>query len=419
MERESIVAAYVGGELKLLASDNDTREAVLALPLNRLLVKMVKVPPEQDVVEFAKPILKDLSPFPDDDITVGYETVRETAEGTIVIAAALPESKNEDIGAALDAAKLNVVKIDLLELGQLRGVLKAIGANEKARRAVLIGAADGISLIVIDADMPVMLRAIAKSGDIKREMMLSLLEAEDFWGAKALKEIVVIGEVPEAGLEAFAPVRKLEVGEDAALVGVQERMEEMGTLDALPDSWREVLMEARFKAKLIRNVAMAGAIWGLIMLVLFGVPITYGYMTDYQKGLCKRNQKQYQLVKDMKEKTELVQKYSDHTRGALEIMKAVSDRLPAGIELSSWNYKRDDPETRDGGISVSGDSVDASAIYAFKDAMDKMGIEESEEGEEVEEGMKVFEVVDLGNLNSSKTGQRFTLDCRFHGEEEQ
>ena len=409
MEREVRAAAFEGGTLRLLAGEETGREVVLGLPLSRLLVKLVRVPAGKDAAEFAKPVLKAISPTPDDDLTVGVETVSEDAEGSVVIAAALLEGISDDIGEALDAQKLSVVKIDALILGQLRGIWSALGDGKgDVRRLVLVGTADGISLIAIDGDLPVAIRAMGATGELKREVMLSLLEAEDFGGAKKLGEIVVVGEVPVEGLEAFAPIRKIEVGEDAALAGVRERGLEPGSLNVLPESWREVLDETRFKAKLVRNLAVAGGIWALAMGVMFGVPIAYGYMTDYQKGLARAHNRQYTAVRDMKEKTELVQKYSDHARGALEIMKAVSDRLPEGIELSSWNFKREE------GVSVAGEAADASAVYAFKDAMEQIGAEDGDESAE-----RVFGAVDLGGLTASKTGQRFTIDCRYAGEEEE
>ena len=409
MEKEVRAAAFEGRTLRLLAGEETGREVVLGLPLSRLLVKLVRVPAGKDAAEFAKPVLKAISPTPDDDLTVGVETVSEDAEGSVVIAAALLEGISDDIGEALDAQKLSVVKIDALILGQLRGIWSALGDGKgDVRRLVLVGTVDGISLIAIDGDLPVAIRAMGATGELKREVMLSLLEAEDFGGAKKLGEIVVVGEVPVEGLEAFAPIRKIEVGEDAALAGVRERGLEPGSLNVLPESWREVLDETRFKAKLVRNLAVAGGIWALAMGVMFGVPIAYGYMTDYQKGLARAHNRQYTAVRDMKEKTELVQKYSDHARGALEIMKAVSDRLPEGIELSSWNFKREE------GVSVAGEAADASAVYAFKDAMEQIGAEDGDESAE-----RVFGAVDLGGLTASKTGQRFTIDCRYAGEEEE
>ena len=433
MLKEVQVVAFEGGSLRKLGVNADAREAVLALPLNRLLIKMVRVPSGEDAVAVATPVLQAMNPFPDEALTIGCETVRETEDGAIVIAAALPESAADDIGEALDAAKLNVVKIDALIFGQLRGLASNFNEADK-RRLVLSVGREGIGLVVMDGDQPSAIRAFKVESDLRREVMLSLLEAEDFGGARKLAEILLV-EVdkadadpqapldtqvplsqgdPFAGLSAFAPVRRVTVGEDAALVGVAERAEEAGTLDALPESWREVLAETRFKRKLIRQVAIAGGVWALIMAILFGVPIVYGFMTDYQKGLSREHARQYREVREMKEKTDIVRKYSDHARGALEIMKALSDRLPEGIELSSWDYRRED------GVSVAGEAEGESVVYDFKDAIAKMGLEEPEEGEEDEESEKgeaIFPEVNLSGLSASKSGQKFRLECLYKGEE--
>ena len=436
MSIEAQIAAFEGGKLRVLASGEKSREAVLALPLNRLLVKMVRVPQDEDPVAFSEPILKTLSPFPADALTVSCETVRDDENGRVVIAAALPESAADDIGEALDAEKLSVVRIDSLALGQIRGIWNALGESS-ARRLVLLDSTDCLSCIVLDGDQPSAIRAITDRTNLWREVTLSLLEAEDFGGEKKLDEIVVVrsgeaesGEAeslplqdknesstsgsgkdtasPLLGLSSFAPVRTIEVGSDAALVGVAERSADPAALNALPSTWRELLEETRFKAKLTRYLAIAGGVWTLVMAVLFGVPVVYGFMTDHQKSLSKQHQRQYQAVKEMKAKVDLIHKYSDHARGALEIMKAVSDRLPEGITLSSWTYKRDE------GVRVSGDAATAEDVYAFKDAMDALS-----EGEE-EDAEVIFNVVDLSGPNASKGGYRFDLDCQYQtGDEDE
>lgn len=419
MLTEAKVAAFEGGQLRLLASGSKSREAVLALPLSRLLVKMVRVPAGSDPVEFSTPVLQAASPFPDDPLTVSCETVSENADSKIVIAAALPENTVDDIGEALDAAKLNVLRIDALVLGQLRGIWTALG-EESGRRLILSRSADCLSLVVLDGDQPSAIRAITDAADLRREIMLSLLEAEDFGGVRSLKEIVLVetdggdaasGEavsspLQEDVLSAFAPTRRLVVGSDAALVGVAERTDDSDALNALPASWHEVLEEARFKAKLFKFLAIAGGIWVLVMGILFGVPMVYGFMTSHQKSLSKQHARQYNAVKETKEKVDLIHKYSDHARGALEIMKAVSDRLPDGVTLTSWDYKRED------GVRVRGDADTAEATYAFKDAMDAMSAGEDGEGE------PVFGSVELTGPNASKGKYNFTLDCQYEKEEE-
>ena len=431
MSIEAQVAAFEGGKLRVLASGEKSREAVLALPLNRLLVKMVRVPQDEDPVAFSEPILKTLSPFPDDALTVSCETVRDDGDGRVVIAAALPESAADDIGEALDAEKLSVVRIDSLALGQLRGIWNALGESS-ARRLILLDSPDCLSCIVLDGDQPSAIRAITDRTNLWREVTLSLLEAEDFGGARKIEEIVLVetdGAVAEDGdstedartvavsatgvdaqaLAAFAPIRRITVGSDAALVGVAERAADEGGLNALPESWRELLEETRFKAKLIKCLAVAGGVWLLIMAVLFGVPTVYGFMTDHQKSLSKQHQRQYTAVKEMKAKVDLIHKYSDHARGALEIMKALSDRLPEGVTLSGWNYDRE------AGVRVSGDAEQNAkdSIYEFKDAMDAMS--DGEEGE----GERIFGTVELTGPTTSKGGYRFDLDCQYQKEDEE
>ena len=428
---ESIqIVAYTGGELRVLSGGIDPGEAVLALPLSRLVVKMVRVAEGEDPVAVATPVLAALSPFPDEPLTVSCETVSETEKGRVVLAAALPESAADDIADALDAAKLNVTRVDALALGELRALWGQLGdaasirvnggegfsvtrqdaaspSGHGTRKLVLLKGADCISLFVLDDDVPSAVRAITSEGDLRREVMLSLLEAEDFSGGKPLSEIVVSGDVDVAGLDAFAPVRRIEgAGEEAVFAGIEARSADPASLDVLPDSWREVLEETRFKAKLKRFLAIAGGIWALVMLVLFGVPVVYGMLTDHQRTLSREHSRQYKAVRETKEKVNLVRKYSDHSRGALEIMLAVSSCLPlpegaetSCIELNSWNFKRED------GVRFSGEADSAQLVYNFKDALIDSGI---------------FAQVNLQGPSAGKGNrQRFDIDCRFEAEEEE
>ena len=405
--------------MRALSQEIPSGEAVLALPLSRLVVKMVRVAEGEEPVAVATPILSAMSPFPDEPLTVSCETVSESEKGRVVLAAALPESAADDIADALDAAKLNVTRVDALALGELRALWSELGNEESAvskdtadkqvtgkRRLVLLKGQDCLSLFVLDDDMPCAVRAITSEGDLRRDVMLSLLDAEDFAGGKALSEIVVVGDVEASGLETFAPVRRVEpAAQEAVFAGIESRTADAASLDVLPDSWREVLEETRFKAKLKKFLAIAGGIWALIMAILFGVPVVYGMLTDHQRTLSREHSRQYKAVLATKGKVNVVRKYSDHSRGALEIMKAVSDLLPlpddadsSCIELNSWNFKREDS------VKFSGEADSAGLVYDFKDALIASGI---------------FAQVNLTGPSAGKGNrQRFDIDCRFHGEED-
>lgn len=429
MIEEVKVVAYEGGSLRLLPGGGNGHEVVLALPLSRMLVQMARVPSGEDPVAATAPLLQSANPYPDEELTVSCETVREAEDGAVVIAAALPEGAADDIGEALDAAKLNVTRVDILELGQLRSSWSAVcGADEDPRRrAVLVASGDGIAVIVLDGDQPAAVRSASVGSDLRREVMQTLLEAEDFGGAKPLAEVVVLeperaegaqeaagetggegeaaAEDPFGALAAFAPVRRVAVGADSALVGVAERSRDPLSLNALPASWAEVLGETRFKAKLVKYLSVAIGIWALAMGVLFGVPMVYDFMTDSQKAETKRNHSRFTEVKKMVDKVNLVRNYSDHDRSALELLKAVSDRLPAGVTLAEWDYRSDK------GISIRGDAASSSDVYELKDLMEAMAFGEEEDAE------KVFAEVKMGAVSSSKGGRvRFNLDLMLQEE---
>ena len=138
------------------------------------------------------------------------------------------------------------------------------------------------------------------------------------------------------------------------------------------------------------------------MGVLFGVPLVYGFMTDGQKADTKRHHAKFSEVKKMVDKVNLVRKYSDRDHSALELLKAVSDRLPEDVTLSDWDYRRDK------GIIVKGDAGQSSDIYEFKDRLEVMAFGEGDDAE------RVFAAVRMGSVGSSRGGRyRFTLELDF------
>ena len=393
MAKEAQIVAYEGGALHALPSRSSGSEAVLALPLTCLLLRIVRVPAGEDPVAVAEPVLKAISPFPDEDLTVSCETVSENEQGSVVIAAALPESAADGVAEALDEKKLTVTRVDALVLGQLRESWSRLNVADGQRRLVRLKSPDCTTLLVLDGDQPVSISAIVDDDDLKRGEMLALLEAEDFGGPKPLAETVDVDSAADP---------------DAALRGIAERSEDPSALNALPASWREVMVETRFKSKLVSFLTVAGVIWALAMAVLFGVPLAYDYMTGREKDRSRQHSRRYREVVARKERVDIVRKYSDHSLGALEIMKAVSDRLPEGVTLSSWSYKQGKE------LRIAGEAPNNGEELDLKESMEALTYE-NENGET----NKVFASVHLGNTSESKGMRRFSLDLSMQSEEDE
>ena len=361
-----------------------TREFILSVPLSRLLVKVLRLPVDEreDLEEKAQDELRKISPFPDEPLVAGVETVAETDAEITVVAAALPEAAAEDISAALAAAKVRVTKTDVTALGRLRAFWPQICAKEGvARRLVLMNLDDGWDVIVLDDGAPVFLRGLggeARTPDeLARDVTLSLLQGEAFGGAKAIDDVVVFSETPvdEATLgklAAFGPVRVAEtaVDEFESAEGVAQRATEGAACDVTPAAWAEALRETRFKKRLAIGVSAAMAVWLAVMGVFFGVPFVYGQLAARQAAQSKRHQPAFKEAKSIQTKLKMVQGYSDREHGALMLLKRISDALPEGddVRLREFRYTRDDSVA----LQVIADSQNAldyqKALHDLEDA---------------------------------------------------
>ena len=398
------------------------------MPLKSLLVKVSRTSVEDRdrLSEMASEEIGTVSPFPDETPVTGTETVAETDRELVSVIAALPEAGAAEIGDALDEAMVRVLRTDVTALGWLRTLWSQI-SPDVGRKVVLMDFDDGWDMVVLDESAPSLLRGLGRMTDpaeLGREVMLSLLRAGV---ATETKEIVIFSKTPVdegivARLSQLAPVRSVPLmgngergtgngesgtGNEEALFGgvegVARRTQEGSSLDVTPADWTELRTEARFKKKLIAFLAAAAAGWVLLMGVLFGVPFVYGQMTERQKTLSKRHARAYGEVKEMRDKVKLVQQYSDHARGSLEMLKAVSDRMPEGITLTSFTYRRGER------LSIVGEAQQPTDVYEFKNALTEAATEDDE---------KLFTEVTLTGPSQSRGVHKFSIEGSFVSEEE-
>ncbi len=405
-----------------------TREVVLSVPLSSLLVKVASVPAEgrDRLRETAAEEIGKVSPFPDEAPVAGVETVQETDAGVISMFAALPEAEAAEIGDALDEAKVRVLRTDISALGWLRTHWMEIypeGETVPRRKVVLMDCDDGWDVVVLDSQVPSLLRGlggISDADDVFREVTLSLIRAD---ASVEASEIVVLSKSGVDGPLArrfgeLAPVRVVSVGGadgDAAsgaggghgafdgVEGIAIRTSEGYSLDVTPADWAEARAEARFSKRLFTFIAVAAAGWLLAMAGLFGVPFAYGRMAERQKAMSRRHAAEFREVKEMRDKVKLVQQYSDHARGSLEILKAVSDRMPEGITLTSFSFRRGER------LSIVGEADQPTRVYGFKNALADT---------ETEDGEKLFAEVNLTGPSQSRGVHRFSIECLFEAKEE-
>jgi len=384
-----------------------TRRVVLALPLSRLLVRIVKLPVEvrEDLAEAVSLQMDKLSPFPGEELTVGYEVLSETETSLLVFVAAMPAVVFEELKSALAQAKMFVTRTDVAALGWFRSLCGPCQLARPGRRVLLMDLDDGWDLMVLDQGVPVLVRAMGDLPDadaMVREMTLSLLHAEMDAGACPIADVLVVSHTEPSAelrqkLEALlgATVRHMSpTSDDGGVEGVAIRTGEGASLDLTPQSLREAVKEAVIRKRVLTGVAAAMAVWSVFMGVLFSGPFVYKQLTERVRAASKAHAKAYKQVSDTRDRVNLILSYMDRTYSPLEMLRIASGGLPQGITLTGFNYKRDD------GFKVTGEADTPTLVYDFKNAITEDPL---------------FESVSLTGPSVSKNKHKFDVDAKFKG----
>ena len=399
------IAVFSDGRASVVYSANRSREVVLALPLGRFLAKVLRIPAESagETAQIAERELAAMSPFPDGRLTVSCETLAESESCKYVLASAFPEESCDDIAEALDAAKLFVTRIDMKIVGALRVLWPQISMG--GRRAVIVPEEGFVDIAVFSGDVLASIRSVPAGQNVQKELLLSLLAAEDVCGKAPVDEIVLVGDAPDASA-GLAPTRRIAApDEQAVLAAICERSQEDGAANALPESWKEALDESRFKRKFRKYLAVAGGLWLVAVAAMFLVPVGYGLAADRIEGMRKAHYDNYAEVNMMNKKVRAVRKYSDHATGALEVLRVICGQLPPGVKLTSLKFDRDKR------VDFSGVAPDVDTINALQKAL---GGVKNESGDAffAENGIRY----DLRGTDKNTSEKTFDMKCSFESE---
>lgn len=383
------------------------KNVVLSLPLSRLLVQVMKFPAEMrnDLADAVTLQMDKLSPFGGEELTISHEVLAETDTDIWVLCAAMPSVTFEDIGAALRLAKVHITRTDISGLGWFRTLCAPLQLTRPGRRVVLMDIDDGWDMIIIDHGIPVLIRGMGVQPDtdsLIREITLSFMSAELEAGACLASEVLIVSNNP-TDAERDSRIQKLldapvhhhkPPHEDGGVEGVALRTRENASMDLTPIVWRDAIREAKVTKRVYTGVAIAMAVWAVVMGTLFGAPRYYKFRSDRCKAYSKAHSKAYKQVADTRSRVQLIESYMDRTRSSLEMLRIASEALPQGITLVSFAYKKEE------GIKVTGDADEPSMVYAYKDAIT---------------ANPLFETVTLTGPSASRGKHKFDIDAKFKG----
>ena len=388
----------------------DADKVVLGVPTSSLMVKLLKFPVAagEDLSDAISLQMDKLSPLSADELTYGYEIIAESNDEITVLAAALPNSYFEALEGPLKACGVKSLRIDAALLGWWHAIRAHEELQDAAGRCILlVRVADEWDLMILDNGVPIFIRGlgvIETAEDLVREVMLSMLHAEAEHASLPLNKVVMASAHTLPGSSASLQdltgmaVRQISLpDENIDALGIAWRTVDAQmavALDLTPAAWKQQAASAVTQRRFLFGLGAAVAVWVISAAVLWGGPVVLEKLVKWREQQIQKIASDYKQVANAMERVKLIRNYMDRSNSVLESMRTVVISQPEGVDLTSLTYRRGES------IKVSGEALDPSNVYAFKD-----GIENN----------PPFGICTLGavSYDGVRRKHRFELEARF------
>lgn len=357
-----------------------------ALPTDQTLLRVVRLPTTDvaEIREMAELQVDKFSPFPADQMAVSQEVLAQQENSAQVLIAACRREHVDRCGAELQTAGRLPREIDVTVLGWWRllkqnGEVPESGASllliVEERATELIVARDGAPAVIRSLDAPSASDPASSARDIAEEINYSLTALESEWGAPAPTVLHVWRrrELPGVFIDALRAACEPTIEPHLLDTlpplseGLAWRAIERGPhmLDLAPAEWKATLASRRLQ----RNLATAGGAFVLVWLLavgalIAGLQIQKRRLADARAKLAELREPA-RAVEQLKEQVRSLERYLDPAFSALECMREISERLPPGVDLTAFTYKKY------GQIALRGEADQSDPIYDFFQSLEQ------------------------------------------------
>lgn len=352
----------------------------IVIPADRVLMRVVDLPSvdPQELYGMAELQVDKFSPFPSDQMSVSIEVLHQSEASSRVMIAAVQHQYIDQLGAFLLPAGVypQVVDVDVLgwwtlirDGGKLRGKGQEVVVIYEEHCAQLLVVRDGIPVVIRALDTSLDIQHASLAEDIVNEVEYTLMTLESGWGSEETIGFTlwVHDRAPTelvAALQAAFPfdVKQENLRELPPLSeGVCRRMNsiEPAALDLAPAAWRSGIQSKMFqrRAAVIAGASVGG--WIVLMLVLWLLAGHQKKQLAAAQTEMLRLQDEMQLVSDLKGQVASLEQYADRTYSGLECLREITERLPAGVDITSITYNKTSQ------INLRGEADTDGPIYDF------------------------------------------------------
>ncbi len=390
-----------------------------ALPTDQVLLRVTDLP-STDRDELAGMVdlqVDKFSPFPVEHMAVSFEVLHTHGTSSRVLIAAVRRDAVEAMADLFHEAGLRLKHIDVEVMGWWYLIRERGDIPTHGRHAMLILGPRSSELIISQAGIPVVIRSLGPAEDpesdeyaseLAEETMYSLTSIESEWGGMETPHISVWHQEarPAKIIEKLRQVCEQEVQahsiEDLPPLseGLARRcMQDGRTLDLSLPEWHEAEKFKRARRNLAAATAAILLVWGTVMAALFLVSGYDRKRIDRLTSDIRQLEAPSAEVQDLRRRVQNLEQYADRTHSALECLREVTVNLPSGVDLTSFDYRKNRA------LTLRGEGNQVTLILDFIDALEKS---------------ELFIEVKTEGVTEAPGGRRrpeFRLTARLPGEE--
>lgn len=352
----------------------------ISLPSSRLLMRVAELPSLDpgELHDMVALQIDQISPFPADQLTVSYEVLHQTEENSRVLIVAAQRKWVDQLGDLFKQQHIYIRSLDAQILTWWSLLLQHDKIPDTGRVAVLLEEHSEFSMILVDDGIPICFRSLElfhnfseKSVplEITEEIRYAELSLETEYGQREIEEILfwshsdIPNAVTTALREKICPKVRLDrldcipsLVEGLALRSIDRSVHHV---ELVPREW----VDLQHRKRLLKAVTFSSvAVMSLWLVVVLIASIVFSIR---QAGF-NRIEKEAATyagpalaAQASREEMLSLERYANRSHSALEVLREVTVALPADVEITSFNYKKDKA------VSLRGSSKRSDAVYDY------------------------------------------------------
>lgn len=349
---------------------------------DKLLMRVLNLPTtdSEEISSMVELQLDQISPFPTEQLIFSYELLDQNESHSRVLAAAITHETAKKIREKFGPQHVTINRLDA-EIVVWWRLLENNSKIRKSGRAITVLKTDKeFSLIISDDGIPICFKSLdpfcglddeKNRQYIIEELRYTLLSIEPQYGNKKVQNIDFWGDSRSPSSELVklleeGCVRKVDSHNTKEVPSLAEELarrtisnKSSNTLNLVPTEWIQRQQKSSFIKNLTASIALLLGIW--IGFITIAGTIFAIRKSNYSSLKEEAETQRIPVLKAQAIQREVVSlgKYADHSRSAIEILRILSENLPDGVKITSFNY------TKGKAIRLNGTGPSSEIIYEY------------------------------------------------------